>query len=44
MGWKWVGVDGKEYANATYISELHPHIPACQIFEKKDVSGGGGRL
>ena len=19
-GWKWVGIDGKEYANTTYIS------------------------
>ena len=24
MGWKWVGVDGKGYANTTYISEFHP--------------------
>ena len=27
MGWKWVGVDGNGYANTTYISEFHPHIP-----------------
>ena len=27
MGWKWLGVDGKGYANTTYISEFHPHIP-----------------
>ena len=25
--WKWVGIDGKGYANTTYISEFHPHIP-----------------
>jgi hypothetical protein len=30
MGWKWVGIDGKGYANTTYISEFHPHIPAVQ--------------
>ena len=24
MGWKWVGIDGKGYANTTYISEFHP--------------------
>ena len=35
MGWKWVGVDGKGYANTTYISEFHPHIPAGRIFQKK---------
>ena len=35
MGWKWVGVDGKGYANTTYISPFHPHIPAGQIFQKK---------
>ena len=28
MDWKWVGVDGKGYANTTYIFEFHPHIPA----------------
>ena len=28
VGWKWVGIDGKGYANTTYISEFHPHIPA----------------
>ena len=27
MGWKWLGIDGKGYANTTYISEFHPHIP-----------------
>ena len=27
MGWKWVRIDGKGYANTTYISEFHPHIP-----------------
>ena len=27
MGWKWLGIDGKGYANTTYISDLHPHIP-----------------
>ena len=35
MGWKWVGVDGKGYANTTYISEFHPHIPVGRIFQKK---------
>ena len=35
MGWKWVGVDGKGYANTIYISEFHPHIPAGRIFQKK---------
>ena len=44
MGWKWVGIDGKGYANTTYISEFHPHIPAGRIFQKKGLSGGGGRL
>ena len=24
---KWLGIDGKGYANTTYISEFHPHIP-----------------
>ena len=52
MGWKWVGIDGKGYANTTYISEFHPHIPAGQIFEQKRAVGrrrrrrpafGGGR-
>jgi len=23
----WLGIDGKGYGNATYISEFHPHIP-----------------
>ena len=27
MTWKWLGIDGKGYANTTYISDLHPHIP-----------------
>ena len=27
MGRKWDGIDGKGYANTTYISEFHPHIP-----------------
>ena len=27
MGWKWAGIDGKGYANTTYISEFHPQIP-----------------
>ena len=44
MGWKWVGIDGKGYANTTNISEFHPHIPAGQIFQKKGLSGGDGRL
>ena len=35
MGWKWVANDGKGYANTTYISELHLHIPAGWIFQKK---------
>ena len=35
MRWKWVGVDGKGYANTTYISEFHSHIPAGRIFQKK---------
>ncbi len=35
MGWKWVGVDGKGYANTTYISEFHPQILAGRIFQKK---------
>ena len=44
VGWKWVGVDGKGYANTTYISELHPHMPAGGIKKEKKLSGGGGRL
>ena len=27
MFWKWLGNDGQGYANTTYISEFHPHIP-----------------
>ena len=27
MSWKWLGIDGKGYANTIYISEFHPHIP-----------------
>ena len=37
MDWKLVRIDGKGYANTTYISELHPHIPnldfgTCLLF------------
>ena len=35
MGWKWVGINGKGYANTTYISEFHPRIPAGRILKKK---------
>ena len=44
IGRKRVGIDGKGYANTTYISEFHPHITAGRIFQKKGLSGGGGRL
>ena len=27
MRWKLAGIDGKGYANTTYISEFHPQIP-----------------
>ena len=39
MGWKCVGIDGKGYANAIYISEFHPHIPAGWILQKKRAAG-----
>ena len=26
MGWTYVGIDVKGYANTTYISEFHPQI------------------
>ena len=43
MGWKWVGIDGKGYANTTYISEFHPHIPAGRIFQKKGLPAAAAR-
>ena len=33
---KWVGIDGKKYANTTYISEFHPHIATGMIFQQKN--------
>ena len=44
MGWEWVGIDGKGHANTTYISEFYPRNLAGRIFQKKGLSGGGGRL
>ena len=41
MGWKGVIVDGKDYANTTYISKFHPHILTGRIFQNKGLSGGG---
>ena len=43
MGWKWVGIDGKGYANTTYISEFNPHIPAGQFFKKKGLPAAAAR-
>ena len=43
MGWRWVGIDGKGYANTTYISELHAHIPAGLIFSKTKTNVGRRR-
>ena len=35
MGWKWVGIHDKGYANKPETSEFHPHIPAGRIFPTK---------
>ena len=44
MDWKWVGVDGKGYANTTYISEFHPHVQAGWICQKKETGTGAGTV
>ena len=31
------GIDGDRYANTTYISEFHPHIPAACFSQKRTV-------
>ena len=43
MGGELVGIDSKGNANTTYISELHPHIPAGQIFQKKGLPAAAAR-
>ena len=46
MGWKWVGIDGKGYANTTYISEFHSHVPADRqpVFFEKTGRPAGRRI
>ena len=43
MDWKCVRIDGKGYANTTYISKFHPHIPAGRIFQKKWLPAAAAR-